>query len=135
MEELWRRRFRWLLWLLYPAIGGVVLIGFGIFGIKATGSNETKDPALVGLFFAGFVLLFPWIIYANIVTIWHWKGRYRGKHSDLWGAILLIEASGWFKLIYLFRHILPDAKGTGATGFRNGTRLLHSNSPVAGSHN
>jgi hypothetical protein len=113
MDELWRRRFRWLLWLFYPAIGGVVLIVFDYFGIKATGSNETKDPALVGLFFAGFLLIFPVAIYGSIVTIWHWKSRYRGKHSDLWGALLLIEVSGWFKLIYLLRHILPDAMSKG----------------------
>ena len=53
------------------------------------------------------------LIYGYVLTILHWKGRYRGSHSDLWGVVLLLEASGWFKLVYLFRHLLPDMYGRG----------------------
>jgi hypothetical protein len=53
------------------------------------------------------------------VVIWHWKERYQGKHSDLWGALLLIETSGWLKVIYLFRHIFPDMKRTPREGNHN----------------
>jgi hypothetical protein len=28
-------------------------------------------------------------------------------------SLLVFEASGWFKLVYLFRHILPDWRGKG----------------------
>lgn len=65
------------------------------------------------LAFLAIILIIPFILYLNIVTIWHWKRRYRGEKSDLWGVILLIETSGWFKIIYWFRHILPDWRGSG----------------------
>jgi predicted permease len=55
----------------------------------------------------------PCFIFAYVLTILHWKSRYQGKHSDLWGVLLLLETSGWFKLIYIFRHILPDMRGRG----------------------
>ena len=58
----------------------------------------------------------PCLIYAYVLTILHWKGRYRGRHSDLWGVLLLLETSGWFKLIYIFRHMLPDMRGRGRYG-------------------
>lgn len=58
----------------------------------------------------------PCFAYAYVLTILHWKGRYRGRHSDLWGVILLVETSGWFKLIYIFRHVLPDMRGRGRYG-------------------
>jgi hypothetical protein len=59
------------------------------------------------------VFCLPCFIFAYVLTILHWKSRYRGTHSDLWGVLLLLEASGWFKLIYIFRHIRPDMKGRG----------------------
>jgi hypothetical protein len=65
------------------------------------------------LFVTAAIMIVPLFFYICILTIWHWKRRYRGKHSDLWGAILLIETSGWFKIIYWFRHILPDWRGRG----------------------
>jgi hypothetical protein len=55
----------------------------------------------------------PCFIFAYVLTILHWKSRYRGTHSDLWGVLLLLETSGWFKLVYIFRHIRPDMKGKG----------------------
>ena len=66
-----------------------------------------------GLLLIGVLLFLPGVIYLNLVTIWHWKTRYRGNHSDLWGGLILLETSGWFKLVYLFRHIIPDARGKG----------------------
>jgi hypothetical protein len=55
----------------------------------------------------------PSLIYTFVVIIWHWKERYRGKHSDLWGALIVIETSGWFKIVYLFRHLIPDMRQSG----------------------
>ena len=55
----------------------------------------------------------PCFIFAYVLTILHWKSRYRGTHSDLWGALLLLETSGWFKLIYILRHVTPDMRGRG----------------------
>jgi hypothetical protein len=65
------------------------------------------------LIFIGIILIIPFFFHESVLTIWHWKRRYRGEHSDLWGAILVVETSGWFKIIYWFRHIFPDWKGTG----------------------
>ena len=64
-------------------------------------------------FILGMLVAFPCLIYGYVLTILHWKSRYRGNHSDLWGVLLLLEASSWCKLIYLFRHMLPDMKGRG----------------------
>jgi hypothetical protein len=61
----------------------------------------------------GFLIFAPCFVYGYVLTILHWKSRYRGLHSDLWGVLLLIEASGWFKIVYLFRHLLPDLRGRG----------------------
>ena len=61
----------------------------------------------------GLLAIAPGFFYLFAVTIWHWKDRYRGNHSDLSGVILLIESSGWFKVVYLFRHIIPDARQSG----------------------
>lgn len=55
----------------------------------------------------------PVFLYGYVMTIWHWKDRYRGRHSHLWGALLILETTGWFKIIYWFRHIIPDWNGRG----------------------
>jgi hypothetical protein len=59
------------------------------------------------------VLFVPAAAYLYVVVIWHWKDRYQGKHPDLWGACLLIETTGWLKIVYFFLHILPDMQHTG----------------------
>jgi len=59
------------------------------------------------------MLIIPGFVYVYVIVIWHWKDRYRGEHSDLWGALILIETSGWMKLVYIFRHIVPDMYHTG----------------------
>ncbi len=95
------KRLGWL------SVAGVAIIA-GAFALGTDAAHPKEPFALVGAF-----AVVPAVVYFVIFTIWHWKGRYRGSHSDLWGALLLVETSGWFKLIYLFRHIIPDARGTG----------------------
>ena len=68
---------------------------------------------MVPLIVIGAIMMVPFFIHETIFTIWHWKRRYRGEHSDLWGALLVLETSGWFKIVYWFRHILSDWRGTG----------------------
>lgn len=58
-------------------------------------------------------LIFPVVFYVVAFTLWHWKGRYIGGHSNLWGALLAIETSGRMKLVYFVRHMLPDLRGEG----------------------
>jgi hypothetical protein len=62
---------------------------------------------------ASALMMLPCFIFAYVLTVLHWKGRYRGRHSDLWGVLLLLETSGLFKLVYLVRHIVPDIRGGG----------------------
>jgi hypothetical protein len=74
------------------------------------------SPQILCGFFCGVsaaMLIIPGFVYVYVIVIWHWKDRYRGKHSDLWGALILIETSGWMKLVYIFRHIVPDMYHTG----------------------
>ena len=65
------------------------------------------------LVFTGALLLIPFLVHLNVLALWHWKERYQGKHSYLWGAFLIFETTGWSKLVYLFRHIFPDRKSRG----------------------
>lgn len=101
---LWQSRFQWL-----RRLGIAALVGLAIL-LPCLFLERMAPPALVVV---GMLLFVPGAIYLLLVTMWHWKERYRGKHSDLWGGLLLLETTGWFKLVYLFRHIIPDARGTG----------------------
>ena len=81
------KRLGWL------ALFGVVLIVLAYaFGADQLHPNR---PLIV----FGALALVPGLVYLIVLTIWHWKGRYRGSHSDLWGALLLIETSGWLASI------------------------------------
>lgn len=61
----------------------------------------------------------PCFFYAYALSLWHWKARYYGVYSDLWGVILVVDVSGLSKVIYFLRHVLPDMKGWGV--YRNPT--------------
>jgi hypothetical protein len=76
--------------------------------ILPAGSTIREICALLALGSA-----FPCLVYGYVLTILHWKARYRGSHSDFWGIVLLLEVSSWSKLVYLFRHLLPDMRGSG----------------------
>ena len=91
-------------------LGLTALMGVAAFAIGFI--VEQGVPRYV-IIFAGFMMIVPSFFHETVFTIWHWKRRYRGEHSDLWGAILVIETSGWFKIVYWLRHILPDWRGTG----------------------
>ncbi len=101
---IWQSRFRWLLRLGIASLVGLLILLPCIY-------MERGAPVVLAL--TGAVLFIPGAVYLLLVTIWHWKERYRGKHSDLWGGLILLETTSWFKLVYLFRHIIPDARCTG----------------------
>ncbi|MBB6092911.1 ABC-type transport system involved in cytochrome bd biosynthesis fused ATPase/permease subunit [Povalibacter uvarum] len=96
-EAKWRylRRFGPL------AIAGLVVAVIG-FAISA--------QWLVAI---GFLLTVPWFLWVVLIPIYHWKDRYIGERTTLWGALLVIETSGWMKIVYWFRHVLPDRKRAG----------------------
>jgi hypothetical protein len=82
--------------------------------VKSDSSHHNDAKRAPSAFlFLGFLLIVPAVVYLVLLTLWHWKSRYRGRHSNLWGGLLVIETSGWSKLVYLFRHIIPDYRGTG----------------------
>lgn len=107
MKTIWQERFALLLNLFI-----VSLFGMAFFFIRFIGT-EFDTSWKTALFVIGLLLVMPWLFYGHAVCIWHWKARYRGKHSDLWGVVLILETSGWFRLIYMLRHILPDARQSG----------------------
>jgi hypothetical protein len=99
-------KFKTLHHLLWLAFAGAIIFSLSL-GLQT--NWRAFWPGVV----LGILLLAPLLFYLVILTIWHWKERYIGDHSNLWGALLLIETSGWFKIVYWFRHILPDWRGTG----------------------
>lgn len=80
--------------------------GAFLFGVLAQVLN-------IQILAVGLVLLVPLIFWLVLVPLLHWKDRYIGERSTLWGAVLLIETSGWSKIVYWFRHVLPDWKRKG----------------------
>lgn len=94
-------KFSLLRKLGYTAAFGAVLLAFGaIADIKA-------------LIVIGVIAIIPGFIFLYVLTFLHWKERYIGSKSTLWGALLAVETSGWFKIVYLFRHIIPDIRKSG----------------------
>jgi len=103
----YEKRFKILTNLFYAALISLPFLGLGFWLFNV----EDK----IGVIFRiiGLVLFIPWFIYAYVLCILHWKERYVGNHSTLWGILLLVETSGWFKIIYLLRHILADIRSSG----------------------
>jgi len=56
-------------------------------------------------FFIGFAWLLIMLCYIPII---HWKDRYAGQKTNLWGFFLVFETSGWSKIFYWFMHVLKD---------------------------
>ncbi len=109
MDELWRTRVRWIGYLAIPAAAGVTLFLIGLIGGLFDSGNQL--PAAIWLFVVAFLLMVPELIWLSLVPFLHWAERYRGRHSTLWLCLLVFETTGWFKLVYLYRYILPDWRG------------------------
>jgi fucose permease len=99
MIDRWDKRFENIRFLGWLALAGLPFCVVAVF---------TSDFVRIFYTVAACLLILPAFVYIYVIVIWHWKDRYRGKHSDLWGALILLETSGWMKIVYLFRHILPD---------------------------
>ncbi len=104
MDKKWEKRFENL-----RLLGWLVLVGLPLVVAACVTSGATQIFCGV----AGLLFVLPGFIYFYVLVILHWKDRYRGKHSDLWGVLILVETSGWMKLVYLFRHLIPDMRRTG----------------------
>lgn len=103
-EEWFRPKWLWLKRLALVAALGLV---FGIVGVAI------ELPAFS---FLGVVLAIPVVVWLALIPIFHWKDRYIGQRSGMWGAFLALETSGWSKVIYWFRHVLPDWRKVGRYG-------------------
>jgi hypothetical protein len=102
--SIWEVRFKRIRFL-----GGLVLAGLPFIALAAFTTGLVRDiAASTALFF-----MVPGVVYIYVIVILHWKARYRGRHSDLWGVLILVETSGWMKLVYIFRHIIPDMRHSG----------------------
>jgi general stress protein CsbA len=107
MENKWTYRFSMIRFLGWVAIAGLVIL---FLAAVSQGSLGYLSTFLVVL---GLLLFVPGFVYLYVIVILHWKDRYRGRHSDLWGVLILIETTGWMKLVYIFRHLLPDMNRSG----------------------
>ena len=85
--------------LMWTALAGGALVPIGILLGGVVGTAFTA---------IGVLLVVPFVLYLCVLPVLHWKDGYTGAHSSLWGALLVLETSGWFKIIYWFRHLLPD---------------------------
>lgn len=99
-EEWFRPKWVYLKRFAWMAVAGAA------FGITSA-FLQIEIIALGGL------LIIPLLFWVVLVPLLHWKDRYIGEKSTLWGALLLIETSGWFKVAYWFRHIMPDWRQSG----------------------
>lgn len=86
---------------------------FSIMAVVGVGFLALADALERNIVAWGGLLIIPLIFWLVLVPLLHWKDRYIGPKSTLWGALLLIESSGWFKIIYWFRHVIPDWKKSG----------------------
>ena len=84
---------------------------FAIGGLIRAAIGFVTDRTWLALI--GFFLMVPWFVWVVLIPIYHWKDRYVGERTNLWGALLVIETSGWMKIVYWFRHVLPDRNRTG----------------------
>jgi hypothetical protein len=86
VENKWEKRFANL-----RLLGWLVLTGLPLLIAAALTSGTLQKFCCI----AGLLLILPGMIYSYVLVILHWKDRYRGRHSDLWGVLILIETSGW----------------------------------------
>jgi hypothetical protein len=92
---LWLRRFA-----LLAAVGIIVMIAGFLIDIVPL-------AVLAGL------LIVPLVFWLAFIPILHWKERYIGGTSNVWGAFLVFETSSWSKLFYWFIHVMPDWRQSG----------------------
>jgi hypothetical protein len=115
MTNIWSKRFEFI-----GLFGWIALAGLFVGIVAAlTSANVRYWTAIFAV-----LLILPAFLYTYVVIIWHWKDRYRGVHSDLWGALILLETSGWLKLVYFFRHLIPDMRQTGRYGLSSSKDTL-----------
>ena len=69
------------------------------------------DMPMLGAF--SIILFVPLMFWLVFIPVLHWKDRYLGQRSAVWGAFLVFDTSSWSKLVYWYRHVLPDWRRQG----------------------
>lgn len=100
-EDWFQPKWVWLKRFALAGALGVVLVAIGV---------AAKVHALTAI---GALSLAPLVFWLAFIPVLHWKDRYVGDRSGVWGAFLVFETSSWSKLVYWFRHVLPDWRRTG----------------------
>src|SRR5262245_43408378 len=77
-------------WNYLRKFGPVAIVGLvaTIIGI----ATDHRWPILIGV-----IAILPWFFWVVMIPIYHWKDRYVGERTNLWGALLVLETSGWMK--------------------------------------
>lgn len=100
-KEWFESKFRLLKKFFYLGLAGVV-------GLIVCLSTGLENFVVIPIF-----MLVPLIFWLAFIPVLHWKDRYKGSHTNVWGCFLVFETSGWSKILYWFMHVLPDRNRSG----------------------
>lgn len=115
-DDWFKSKWKWLKRFGVAALAGVLLMIAGGILLSRLPQDDVTSPAAAGgqaLLIAGILACVPLIFWLSFIPILHWKDRYRGTHSNIWGALMVFETSGWTRVVYWFVHVLTDANGRG----------------------
>lgn len=98
--EWFAPKWMWLKRFALASVAGLALVAVGLW-------LDVPEVAAAGL-----LPLVPLLFWLAYIPVLHWKERYVGTRSGVWGAFLVFETSSWSKLVYWLRHVLPDWRGT-----------------------
>ncbi len=100
-DEWFHPKFRLLRKFALASLAGALLLALAMY---------FNTPALAAV---GAITIVPLIFWVAYIPVLHWRERYIGTRIGVWGAFLVFETSSWSKLIYWFRHVLPDFRKQG----------------------
>jgi ABC-type dipeptide/oligopeptide/nickel transport system permease subunit len=99
--EWFNEKFTYLKRFFLAAILGSILAYLG-------NMKEISSITVVGV-----ILIIPFLLWLVLIPVFHWKDRYVGKSSGVWGFLLVFETTSWSKIIYWFKHVIPDWRKSG----------------------
>jgi ABC-type dipeptide/oligopeptide/nickel transport system permease subunit len=99
--EWFDEKFTYLKRFFLAAILGSILAYLG---------NMKEISSITAL---GVILIIPFFLWLVLIPVFHWKDRYVGKSSGVWGFFLVFETTSWLKVIYWFKHVIPDWRKSG----------------------
>ena len=88
----------------------------GLLGIPLLVAGAVTKSTPIGML--GGLPFVPLLVWLSLVPILHWKDRYVGRRPIIWVAFMVLETTGWTRLLYWFVHVLPDSRSEGPDGDR-----------------